>query len=113
MTLYFHNPGEIDIRGATIAGLSAKEGDNPIGFFGTGLKYSIASVLRWGGSIKIYSSQTQYSFGASELEFRGKSFSQVMLHKETGLLDCCYEMQTYLFNKIVSLYEEHVFREPC
>lgn len=77
MTLYFHNPGEIDLRGATIAGLSAKDSDSPIGFFGTGLKYSIASILRWGGNITIHAGLTRHTFSAQELEFRGKSFSQI------------------------------------
>lgn len=78
MTLYFHNPGEIDLRGATIAGLSAKDSDSPIGFFGTGLKYSIACILRWQGSITIWSGETRHTFTSQELDFRGKSFSQIM-----------------------------------
>jgi hypothetical protein len=77
--LYFHNPGEIDIRGATIAGLSAKQGDSPIGFFGTGLKYAIASVLRWHGQITIWSGEEEYKFYASPLDFRGKEFQQIMM----------------------------------
>ena len=48
-SLLFTNPGEIDIRGATIAGLSAKEDAGAIGYFGTGLKYAIAQVLANGG----------------------------------------------------------------
>lgn len=80
MPLYFHNSGVIDIRGATIAGLSAKDGETPIGKFGTGLKYGIACVLRWGGSITICAGGDEYQFGAVELDFRGKIFSQVVLH---------------------------------
>lgn len=75
--LYFHNRGEIDIRGATVAGLSAKDGDSPIGFFGTGLKYSIACILRWGGEITIHSGLTPHTFTAEAVQFRGKSFAQV------------------------------------
>lgn len=75
--LYFHNPGEIDIRGATVAGLSAKEIDSPIGYFGTGLKYSIACILRWGGEITIYSGLTPHKFTSEVIEFRDKSFAQI------------------------------------
>lgn len=75
--LYFHNQGEIDIRGATVAGLSAKDGDTPIGFFGTGLKYSIACILRWGGEITIYSGTTAHVFTSETVEFRGKQFDQI------------------------------------
>ncbi len=80
MTLYFYNPGEIDIRGATIAGLSAKEdSDSAIGFFGTGLKYSIASILRWGGDITIWSGDTPYKFEVEKMQFRDKEFEQIVL----------------------------------
>lgn len=87
--LIFHNPGEIDIRGACIAGLSAKESKSPIGFFGTGLKYAIACILRWDGEITIYSGEQKYTFHAEQMEFRGSEFHQVMMrtHKEDGRFD--------------------------
>ena len=77
--LYFSNPGEIDIRGAMIAGLSAKESTSAIGFFGTGLKYAIASVLRWGGEITIYSGEDAYEFSKSPINFRGTDFEQIVM----------------------------------
>lgn len=80
--IIFHNPGEIDIRGATIAGLSAKESKSPIGYFGTGLKYSIACILRWGGKITIYSGISKYDFEAEDISFRGQEFSQVTMNGE-------------------------------
>lgn len=79
-TLTFHNPGEIDIRGATVAGLSAKEGDTPIGKFGTGLKYSIACILRWGGSIVIHSGAQSFNFSVEEIDFRGAKHQQIMMN---------------------------------
>lgn len=83
MTLYFHNPGEIDIRGATIMGLNAKEQpDGAIGFFGTGLKYSIACIIRWGGEITIYSGEQAYAFTSEKISFREKEFSQIMIRRE-------------------------------
>lgn len=78
-TLVFNNPGAIDIRGACIAGLSAKETKSPIGYFGTGLKYSIACILRWGGEITIYSGTTKYVFGILEGEYRGQAFKQIVM----------------------------------
>jgi len=83
--LYFYNDGEIDINGATIAGLSAKDNNKPIGFFGTGLKYAIACILRWDGEISIWSGKTKYIFSLNELMFRGASFKQiVMTNRSTG-----------------------------
>jgi hypothetical protein len=77
--LAFHNPGEIDIRGATIAGLSAKNSDRPIGFFGTGLKYAIACILRWNGTITIHSGETVHRFTSEAINFRGNAYSQICL----------------------------------
>lgn len=82
--LIFHNPGEIDIRGACIAGLSKKETDNAIGYFGTGLKYSIACILRWGGTITIYSGSTRYDFVSDPINYRGTEFHQIIMSSETG-----------------------------
>jgi len=84
--LIFHNPGEIDIRGATIAGLSAKESDSAIGYFGTGLKYAIAQVLANAGSITIWSGLSKHTFHAKPLEFRGQGFSQIVM--ETMITGC-------------------------
>jgi len=80
-TLIFHNPGEIDIRGAAIAGLSAKSDSTAIGYFGTGLKYAIASILRWNGQITIYSGTQRYDFICDKLNFRGREFSQVIMRR--------------------------------
>lgn len=51
--LIFENVGTLDPRAFTMLGLSAKETDNPIGYFGTGLKYAIAVTLRLGGKIGV------------------------------------------------------------
>jgi len=86
-SLIFTNPGEIDIRGATIAGLSAKETDSAIGYFGTGLKYAIAQVLANGGQITIWSGLSSHTFHAKDLEFRGQDFSQIIMDsQEAGIL---------------------------
>ena len=84
MTITFQNPGEIDIRGATIAGLSAKVGDSPIGKFGTGLKYAIASILRWGGEVTIYSGTDCYIFESEAIDFRGSEHHQVVMSRNDG-----------------------------
>jgi hypothetical protein len=81
-TLVFHNPGEIDIRGACIAGLSAKDIDSPIGYFGTGLKYAIACILRWDGEITIYSGTTEYKFTKGTIDYRGEQFSQIYMNDQ-------------------------------
>ena len=49
----FVNSGEIDPLTITTIGVSVKEGENPFGVFGTGLKYSIAILLRTHHSVSI------------------------------------------------------------
>jgi hypothetical protein len=80
-TVYFHNPGNLDIRGAYIAGLSAKADDKAIGKFGTGLKYAIASILRWGGAVTIETGGEIYEFSKNPIDFRGKAHDQVVMRK--------------------------------
>lgn len=42
----FYNSGALDHRAFTMMGLSAKDNEKAIGFFGTGFKYAIATLLR-------------------------------------------------------------------
>jgi hypothetical protein len=86
-TVYFHNPGELDIRGATTMGLSAKDTDDAIGKFGTGLKYAIASILRWGGAVSIETGGEIYEFSVNPISFRGKAHDQIVMRKR-GTGDC-------------------------
>lgn len=65
--LVFENKGEIDIRGITTFGVSCKKNDSAIGFFGTGLKYAIAVLLREGLSITVLCG------GEEKFEFRKKA----------------------------------------
>ena len=82
--LYFHNPGEIDIRGATVAGLSAKEGDTPIGFFGTGLKYALATALRFKCQVIIHSGTKTHIFWLKNETIRGKPFDTIQMQTDRG-----------------------------
>lgn len=79
MSISFINPGEIDMASATILGINAKEGENPIGFFGTGIKYSIAVLLRNKQSLVIYSGLTKWVFSTKPIRIRGKDFSIIEL----------------------------------
>lgn len=83
MPLYFTNPGELDIRGATIMGLHAKESES-IGYFGTGLKYAIAVLLREHHQITIWSGLTKYSFGIKVESFRGKQVGFIIMSEDDG-----------------------------
>lgn len=76
----FRNRGIIDPRSITTFGTSSKESDNAIGFFGTGLKYAIAVLLRLGCNITIYSGGKQYGFATKAAKIRVDQFDIVTMN---------------------------------
>ncbi|MFA7291853.1 MAG: hypothetical protein WC023_06350 [Rhodocyclaceae bacterium] len=82
--IVFENPGEIDIRSISTFGISVKEGANPIGFFGTGLKYAIAVLLRTGHQVAIHSGLSVIEFGIQKDAVRGQSFEFVTMAVNGG-----------------------------
>lgn len=83
--IIFTNSGEIDIRSITSFGVSVKEGENPIGFFGTGLKYAIAVLLRTGHEVTVLVGATALHFDTQRESIRGKEFDFVrMTEGNTG-----------------------------
>lgn len=83
--IIFQNKGAIDIRAIKTFGISAKDNDSAIGFFGTGLKYAIAILLREKQEIVIHSGLKKYEFTLKTYETRGKSFDIVCMNgKELG-----------------------------
>lgn len=81
--LYFSNPGQIDVRCITTMGVNVKQSGS-IGYFGTGLKYAIAVLLREGQSIDIWSGSTCYSFWAEETWIKDKRFDIVQMSSSEG-----------------------------
>lgn len=73
----FYNPGEIDIRLVTTLGVNVKESYNPIGYFGTGLKYALAVLLRERQEIEVWSGSKCYEFSTVREQIRGKEFEFV------------------------------------
>lgn len=88
MRIYeFWTPTSIPTEAFTVMGLSAKPNSaSPIGQFGTGLKLSIATVLRKGGSMSLHVDGTEYVFYTKSREFRGSDYRQVMMRKRKGML---------------------------
>lgn len=82
----FENDGMIDASAITTFGLSVKSSanDNPIGYFGTGLKYAIAILIRHDIDIKIYSGENELSFKKKEKEFRGEKVEIIAMSLNGG-----------------------------
>ena len=81
----FWTPTAIPLDAFTIMSATAKFGTNPIGRFGTGLKYAIAIILRHGGTIRLFIDGVEYEFYLYEKNFRGKELSTVRMRKRHGL----------------------------
>lgn len=80
--LYFVTPGKIDLDHVFTFGVHAKETENPIGYFGTGLKFAIATLLRTGHDIHIHRGSECHRLRAIEMDFRGKQFKKIFLEEK-------------------------------
>lgn len=70
----FKNKGVIDTRFITSFGVSAKECKSPIGFFGTGLKYAIAVLVREHQELVINAGLETLFFTKRQETLRNKDF---------------------------------------
>ena len=82
MPVYFTNAGHLNLDVIRTMGVSVKENDNPIGFFGTGLKYAIATLLRTGHIISLRTNGETIQFRTKPKEIRGKMFDMIMMDDE-------------------------------
>ena len=85
--LVFVTPGLIDLRSFNTFGFNAKPNtENPIGFFGTGLKISVAVIARLGCKMTVLIDGVEHEFYTSKTEFRGKEFDAIQMRKRKGLM---------------------------
>lgn len=82
MTVYFSNKGNIDLDVIRTMGVSVKETGNPIGYFGTGLKYAIATLLRTGHIVSLRTNGETIQFRTRPKEIRGQTFNMVYMDEE-------------------------------
>ena len=78
--LLIENNGELDISSLVLLGASTKRGDSSkIGFFGSGNKYAIATLLRKGIPFKIFSGEKEVSIETEPVDFRGVTFKKILI----------------------------------
>ena len=82
MTVYFANKGLIDLDVIRVMGVSVKKKDNPIGYFGTGLKFAIATLLRTGHQIVLRRGEESFEFTAQTKKIRGKNVQRCFMNDE-------------------------------
>lgn len=82
--IVFETNGEIDVAAITTFGVSVKVGDNPIGMFGTGLKYGVAVLLRTGHRVTGFIGEEPIEFSTRRQLIRGRAFEVVELRRGDG-----------------------------
>lgn len=79
----FSNQGEIDVNAFKLLGASSKrEATDKIGFFGSGLKYATALMLREGIEFKVFSGSKEVKFGLEKQDFSGINFDVITINGE-------------------------------
>ena len=82
-----HNGGEFDVVTAIgMIGASVKTGDDPIGLYGSGVKYAMAQAVRDGIPLKIADKGKVYTLTSKVKAFRGEDFDMICLKSSTGKL---------------------------
>lgn len=81
--IVFRNKGLIDLRTIDTFGVSVKPNtENPIGYFGTGMKYALAVLLREGQKVTMYRGQDKYSFQVRQDTIREEEFPIVYMNDQ-------------------------------
>ena len=75
------NKGIVDINSFRLLGASSKRNDETkIGFFGSGLKYAIAYLLRQGIELKVFAGNEEIIFSTKSEKLRDKAFEVIYIN---------------------------------
>lgn len=78
--IQFDNVAPLDLRALKTFGVSSKDTKSPIGFFGTGLKYAIATLLRTGHKVTIHIDNMCHELTTEPQRIRNDDFDIVQLN---------------------------------
>jgi hypothetical protein len=79
--ILIQNDGEIETNSFELIGASTKREDSTkIGFFGSGLKYSIAYMMRKGIEFRVFSGLNEILFSSVKEPFRGQEFERICIN---------------------------------
>lgn len=75
------NKGEIDINSFLLIGATNKRGnDDMIGYFGSGLKYAIAVLLKFGIPFSVFTGTKEIKITTSRKDFRGQKIDVIKIN---------------------------------
>ena len=85
--LLIENKGELDISSLILLGASTKRSDDSkIGFFGSGNKYAIATLIKHGIKFHIFSGDREIVISTMDISFRDIEFKKIIIDgRETSL----------------------------
>lgn len=85
--LKIQSVGEIETEAFTLIGASSKRNDaSKIGYFGSGLKYSISALLRNNIDFKIFQGENEIKFETVNKSFRGEIYKAISVNgQETSM----------------------------
>lgn len=79
--ILIQNDGEIETNSFELIGASTKRGEaGKIGFFGSGLKYSIAYMMRNGIDFKVFSGEKELVFSTMPETLKDKTFDRICIN---------------------------------
>lgn len=79
--ILIQNDGEIESNSFELIGASTKRGETgKIGFFGSGLKYSIAYMMRKGIHFRVFSGEEEMVFTTTPESLKGQSFDRICIN---------------------------------
>lgn len=81
MTIYLGNSGLIELDFLRFMGVSVKS-ETAIGYFGTGLKFAIATLLRTGHHVLLRRGDERYNFHVRDVTIREQTFQAVYMNDE-------------------------------
>ena len=83
--LKIQNDGEIDVNAFRLLGASTKD-DSKIGYFGSGIKYALATALRNGISIKVFSGTKEIKISTKKTKLKDQQFEVICINNvPTGI----------------------------
>jgi hypothetical protein len=78
--LLIENRGELDISSLVLLGASTKRNDSgKIGFFGSGNKYAIATLIRHGIKFYVFSGDKKIDIATEDVSFRDMTFKRIYI----------------------------------
>jgi len=76
------NEGEIDINALRLIGATTKDGETQIGYFGTGIKYALATAMRQEIPVRIFAGDREIEITTETVQMRGHDFEAICLDGE-------------------------------